>query len=273
MRVLRISSILCFLVALLAFGAGQIYTRFFCDQTPPVVTCDQSTVQISVEDPPETLLSHVSAVDDRDGDISDAVLLGGISKLISDNTAKATFYAFDTAGNMATASCYVQYTDYHKPTFKLSAPLSFRIGENISLENKLSAYDVIDGDISASIRVSATDINISAAGIYSFSVQVTNSLGDTAYLTLPLLITDAPAEAPRILLSDYLVEIPCGALFDPGKYVMRLEADGQTLSRSDVSVENTVDPNVPGCYYVAYHYTDELGRTGSAVLAVVVEEV
>ena len=192
MRVLRISTILCFLAVALTFCAGQAYTRFFLDETAPVISVDQATVQTSVEDPQSTLLDHVSAYDDHDGDLSGEVMLGGISKLISDNTAKATFYVFDYAGNMAAASCYVQYTDYHKPTFKLGAPLSFRVGSDISLTNKLSAYDVIDGEISDSIRVSATDINISVAGLYSFSVQVTNSLGDTAYLTLPLLITDAP---------------------------------------------------------------------------------
>lgn len=273
MRVLRISTILCFLAVALAFCAGQAYTRFFLDETAPVISVDQATVQTSVEDPQSTLLDHVSAYDDHDGDLSGEVMLGGISKLISDNTAKATFYVFDDAGNMAAASCYVQYTDYHKPTFKLGAPLSFRVGSDISLTNKLSAYDVIDGEISDSIRVSATDINISVAGIYSFSVQVTNSLGDTAYLTLPLLITDAPADAPEIYLSDYLLELPCGSQFDPGKYVVRLESEGQSLPTSEVSVDSTVDPDTPGNYYVSYQYTDSLGRTGISVLAVIVEEV
>lgn len=273
MRVLRISTILCFLAVALAFCAGQAYTRFFLDETAPVISVDQATVQTSVEDPQSTLLDHVSAYDDHDGDLSGEVMLGGISKLITDNTAKATFYVFDNAGNMAAASCYVQYTDYHKPTFKLGAPLSFRVGSDISLTNKLSAYDVIDGEISDSIRVSATDINISVAGIYSFSVQVTNSLGDTAYLTLPLLITDAPADAPEIFLSDYLLELPCGSQFDPGKYVVRLESEGQSLPTSEVSMDSTVDTDTAGSYYVSYQYTDSLGRTGISVLAVIVEEV
>ena len=88
MRVLRISTILCFLAVALAFCAGQAYTRFFLDETAPVNSVDQATVQTSVEDPQSTLLDHVSAYDDRDGDLSGEVMLGGISKLISDNTAK-----------------------------------------------------------------------------------------------------------------------------------------------------------------------------------------
>ena len=70
MRVLRISTILCFLAVALTFCAGQAYTRFFLDETAPVISVDQATVQTSVEDPQSTLLDHVSAYDDHDGDLS-----------------------------------------------------------------------------------------------------------------------------------------------------------------------------------------------------------
>ena len=61
--------------------------------------------------------AEVSAYDNQDGDLTSGIVIGGISKLISDNTAKITYMVFDSDNNMARMTRLVKYTDYKKPYF------------------------------------------------------------------------------------------------------------------------------------------------------------
>lgn len=266
MKALRTGLIICLVVVTALFAAGQVYTRIIADNTRPVITLDSDCITVSVEDGKSALLQGVSAVDDRDGDISAQVIVSGVSKLIGNNTAKVSYMVFDKAGNMGSAARYVMYSDYHRPRFMLTQPLVYNLGETVSLSGRLQAQDAVDGDITDSIRVLSSDIISSVEGVYSLSLQVTNSLGDTAQVTLPVTIRREAEGESHITLRRYLVYVEQGGSFDARTYIDIVPGG----SAADVRIDSGVDVNTAGSYIVTYSCTVG-GRTCTAIMTVVVE--
>ena len=68
-----------FILTLLAFCGLRIYRRLTVDVTPPVITCSTDSIDVSVTAGEEALLQGVMASDDRDGDLTDQILIKGVS--------------------------------------------------------------------------------------------------------------------------------------------------------------------------------------------------
>lgn len=266
MRTLKTILIICLVLVTAAFAAGQVYSRVVTDTVPPVITLDSDSITVSVEDGRDALLRGVTASDAKDGDLTGQIIVSGVSKLISNNTAKVSYMVFDKAGNMASATRYVVYSDYHRPRFMLITPLVYSLGETVSITGRLQAQDAVDGDITSSIRVLSSDIISSTEGVYNLTLQVINSLGDTAQVTLPVTIRAEADGDSTVKLRRYLVYVGLGDNFEPRNYIESVSAG----SVSDVRIDSNVDTQSAGCYLVTYTVTSG-GRSSSALMTVVVE--
>ena len=266
MRTLKTILIICLMLVTAAFAAGQVYSRVVTDTVPPVITLDSDSITVSVEDGRDALLRGVTASDAKDGDLTGQIIVSGVSKLISNNTAKVSYMVFDKAGNMASATRYVVYSDYHRPRFMLITPLVYSLGETVSITGRLQAQDAVDGDITSSIRVLSSDIISSTEGVYNLTLQVINSLGDTAQVTLPVTIRAEADGDSAVKLRRYLVYVGLGDNFEPRNYTESVSAG----SVSDVRIDSNVDTQSAGCYLVTYAVTSG-GRSSSALMTVVVE--
>lgn len=258
--------IICLVLVTAAFAAGQVYSRVVTDTVPPVITLDSDSITVSVEDGRDALLRGVTASDAKDGDLTGQIIVSGVSKLIRNNTAKVSYMVFDKAGNMASATRYVVYSDYHRPRFMLITPLVYSLGETVSITGRLQAQDAVDGDITSSIRVLSSDIISSTEGVYNLTLQVINSLGDTAQVTLPVTIRAEADGDSAVKLRRYLVYVGLGDNFEPRNYIESVSAG----SVSDVRIDSNVDTQSAGCYLVTYTVTSG-GRSSSALMTVVVE--
>ena len=265
-RTLKTILIICLVLVTAAFAAGQVYSRVVTDTVPPVITLDSDSITVSVEDGRDALLRGVTASDAKDGDLTGQIIVSGVSKLISNNTAKVSYMVFDKAGNMASATRYVVYSDYHRPRFMLITPLVYSLGETVSITGRLQAQDAVDGDITSSIRVLSSDIISSTEGVYNLTLQVINSLGDTAQVTLPVTIRAEADGDSAVKLRRYLVYVGLGDNFEPRNYIESVSAG----SVSDVRIDSNVDTQSAGCYLVTYTVTSG-GRSSSALMTVVVE--
>lgn len=266
MRTLKTILIICLVLVTAAFAVGQVYSRVVADTVPPVITLDSDSITVSVEDRRDALLRGVTASDAKDGDLTGQIIVSGVSKLISNNTAKVSYMVFDMAGNMASATRYVVYSDYHRPRFMLITPLVYSLGETVSITGRLQAQDAVDGDITSSIRVLSSDIISSTEGVYNLTLQVINSLGDTAQVTLPVTIRAEADGDSAVKLRRYLVYVGLGDNFEPRNYIESVSAG----SVSDVRIDSNVDTQSAGCYLVTYTVTSG-GRSSSALMTVVVE--
>ena len=268
-----IKQILCIALVLLIAAkiATTVYQGTSDKNEPPVFHCQEHTIQVSSTSTEADLLQGITASDAQDGDLTRQIVVSGISKLISNNTAKVTYLVFDSDNNMAVYVRQIQYTDYQKPRFYLdpTKPLRFPSVEEISLLDRVSAYDVVDGDVTSRVRVS-TLAGTEDTRIYDVTVQITNSLGDTAWLKLPVLELPTDPNRPEIRLKEYLVYLKQGDSFDPLEYVGICNiSDGTRIAPESLTVENLVDTSAAGEYRVTYTYADS-GSEGIAILTVVV---
>ena len=97
--------------------------------------------------------------------------------------------------------------------------------------------------------------------------EVTNSLGDTASFTADIVIRNQAQGEPRIYLTEYLVYLARGAVFQPMEYLESVTYGAEET----VTVDAQVDTSVPGTYRVRYTCAGPTGTEGTAALYVVVE--
>ena len=275
MRTLK--TILCIATALsvLAFALAIYYTQFYKDVVPPEIRMDADVITVSAADGDEALLRGVTATDNRDGDITGAVLVDGVSQLTGPNAARVRYIVFDAAENAATASRTVVYSDYEAPRVFILQPLIYNVGDTIALRGRVIARDCLEGNITDRIRISSKDLSNRAAGVYHLTIWVMNKLGDVSTVTVPVIVREDDPAVPVVELKSYLTYLTRGEEFDPKAYFQSYydSADSRARNYFDhLEVSGEVDTDTPGTYEVTYSATNSDGLTGQAILTVVVEE-
>lgn len=268
MRTIKLIVILLLVTTAVVFGITFISEKTSGKNEGPVISCASDILEVSVLEDTSVLLTGVTAKDAQDGDLTDQILLGGVSKLITDNTAKVTYLVFDSDDNMASFTRYIRYTDYSRPVFDVTESLTYATAEAVLPLERITATDVIDGDISASVRIS-TLRSTDTSEVYLVTAQVTNSMGDTARVELPVIVQDSDTSRPVIHLKKQLVYLDAGSAFDPGSYLRSVKQGRTSLSVSDVDIDNQVNVMEAGTYYVTYTYSGDWADA-IAILTVVV---
>lgn len=260
------------IIALVLMLGAQIGTAIYLGSSDrddrPTITCPQGILEISAKDNESVLLAGVAATDNQDGDLTERIIVASVSKLISKDTAKVTYLVFDSDDNMASLVRYIRYTDYQKPQFKVKVPLVYSDSGEVELMSRLGATDVVDGDISDRVRVS-TLVATDNSQIYDITIQVTNSMGDTAWQVLPVLRLASDPLRPVVSLKESLVYVDKGGEFDAKQYLSSVTLSQGVADLADVKIEGTVDTDKVGTYRVFYTYTAN-DKVGMAILTVAV---
>lgn len=212
------------------------------DTTAPIITIDSEVLEVSVHADDVTLLQGVTAIDNEDGDITSSILVEGISNLLADDTAIISYAAFDEAGNVSKAKRTLKFIDYEPPVFGQNRALVFQSNASPDILSFMSASDKLDGDISNRIKgtlISDTS-NLNNPGIHQVEFRVTNSLGDTEYITLPVEVYTAGTYNATIELSDYLIYVKRGSVFKPEEYLenMFVGSNEYSLKNQNPPIEN-----------------------------------
>ncbi len=212
------------------------------DTTAPILSVDTEVLEVSVNATEEELLQGVTAMDDEDGDVTDAILVEGISNLMDNDTAIVTYAAFDDVGNVSKATRTIRYKNYQPPVFGQKKALVFQSNTSPDILTFMSANDKVDGDISNRIKgtlISDTN-NLNNTGVHEVEFRVTNSLGDTEYLTLPVEVYAAGTYNANVELNDYLVYIKRGSVFHPEDYLEKLVVgyNEYSLKNQNPPIEN-----------------------------------
>lgn len=303
MRKLRVLIVLFFVAVTSFFVVYKIKNVAIKDVEAPVITSEQDVLEVSIQAEEKDLLEGLRAQDNRDGDVTDSLVVVSKSKFIDKGRIRVNYAAFDKKSNVGTFSREVVYTDYTSPHFTLNAPLRFNVENEVgSLLNIIEVQDCLDGNISGLIKMKYDDgeyvINKdeSSVGNYGLTFQVTNSAGDTARLPVQLeFLSEEDYKKPAPALTEYVVYTRLGEQVDYSQYLSGVSYSGsfqefedQTTDefgnsvkngygRNDVSINSDVDYNTPGVYTVSYTLQgeNEFGDTqnmGSTTLYVVVEE-
>ncbi len=276
--------VIALVLCLLAFAAYRIFDRVVTDKVSPRITVEETgdILQVSMNDPDSVLLQGVTAQDNKDGDVTDSLIIESVANINQNHQVVVTYAAFDRAGNVAKAQRTVQFTDYRSPRFTLSGPLAFPYGSRTGVLDYIGAVDGLDGEIGYRVKTTMMDdTTITAEGIHNVLFRVTNSLSDTAELVIPVEVYDADQHDADLFLKEYIVYILVGSAFDAESYLKEYRLFGETtdLTRGisgglTLDTTGTVNVNEPGVYTVGYTVTavrNGLVYSGYSKLVVVVE--
>ncbi len=271
MRALRIIAVILFVFSLaFAYWGNSVYYNSL-NTDYPVITNTEEILNISVNDPPEAIFKGLSATDATDGDLTDQIMVASISHFLEPHTVSVKYVVFDNHSNSATLTRRVHYTDYTPPVFSLEKSPVYTLGSSFDLMNHIRVQDCIDGEIGDQIRVISNMVNNFAVGSYPVVLEVSNSCGDTAQITLWVTYLNKASTAV-VKLHQYIVYVQQADTFDPQQWLASVtDRDSVALDAAIIEIQGNLDMNTPGCYQLTYSYDD--GKlSGQAPLTVVVTE-
>ncbi len=270
MRIMRIAVTVLFILTSIVFCATFLFQKGKEDNTVPVITIETDFIEVKCAATNKDLLKGVTATDEKDGDLTDEVIVESVSRFIEPGVCVVKYAVCDSNNHVARATRKVKYTDYEAPKFKLKNSLCFSLYENANISSYISAIDSIDGDISENIVITSPDYSSSVTGIFTLELTVSNQKGDTSTLSLPLIMEDRNLSAPTIKLKDYLIYVDKNQKIDFEKYLIEAtNRNGGDLT-DKVEIDDNVNLKKSGTYMVHYFVTDSTGAKGHSVLNVVV---
>lgn len=251
--------------------AGVFYVREqSMDKTYPVISIEGDIIDISLKMTKEELMQGVTAYDGKDGDITSKVIVESVSKFVEDGVSIITYSVCDNDRHATSATRKIRFTDYTEPEFVIKESLMFSIGEDVDIQSCIGAYDCIDGDISDRVIITSTDYNANEVGAFKVALMVTNSMGDTVNMEVPVYIKDLSFSAPQIELAEYITYTKVGQKVDLTENVR--SAVDRYEQPVNVLIDTNLDINKPGTYEARYETQDVDGRKGYAIMTIIVEE-
>ena len=258
MKTLRILTIFLFILSLALYLGISFRYNVTLDRVSPQIQCNSEVLEISVKADDSALLAGVTAKDDRDGDLTDQIMVQGISRLLTDDTVRVTYVVMDSSDNIGSCTRTLQYTDYENPRLSLTEIPVFRTypADNSieQLQAALSAQDVRDGDLSKDIVISIQTLIDDEECEFQVTIQVTNSIGGTEVIPLTVVIDNDGAENPLVTLDEYITYVDAGSAFDPKDCVRTLNGSPSSGANPGLRIDSQVDTAVPGAYQVRYQY-------------------
>lgn len=265
MKKLRILATLLLLASTAAFIGFLVYTRMVQDNVPPVVTCATDEIVVDVDAPEADLFEGVTAKDSRSGDVTGTLVVEEMSAFTEDGKRVITYAAVDESKNVGRCERVLAYEGYEPPTFDLEGPLSFPVGRKTSIASLITAYSVLDGDLSENIKYTLeTSINTQEEGTYPIEFRVMDSGGKNVYLETEVEIFGREYAAFEVILEDYLVYVKKGDKFNARKYYV-----GANVDDVELSIDSNVETDVKGVYYVDYIVSRGTSKGKSRLVVVV----
>lgn len=272
MRIMRYVVAILAVISVIAFLVVYIVTSLTADKTIPTITVPDGVFEITVDATDGDLLRDITAFDEKDGDLSNSVLVESISRFSETGYCKVTYAVSDMDNHVATATRQIHYMDYTPPKFTMKKPLVFSIDKSVDVVGIVGAKDCLDGDISQNVIIYSPDFKDGEVGNYSLQATVKNSKGDISDITLPMSVIRTAKSSPEIVLSEYLIYVDIGT--EEPKWTDYIEETYDSRGeKADLSfdVKTDFDKDKPGMYAVNFYGKDSFGVTGYTALIVVVE--
>ena len=270
MKILRLCVSTLFVIVLVFFIIFQ-FNQLSVDKTIPQITVEGEKIEVSLDATDADLLVGVKAYDEKDGDLTEKIIVESISRFIEPGISVVRYAVCDSDNHAAYATRTIVYSNYEPPRFTLSDSLVFSISQNINIRNILGATDSIDGNISRKVIITANEYSANIPGVYYISAKVSNSKGDMIMQQFPVYVEERSLSAPQIELAQYISYVSVGESFDiEGNVLSAVSAGGDDL-KAQMSIDTNLDVSKPGMYEIHYRVTDSAGRIGHEIAIIIVE--
>lgn len=260
MKILRMITIFLFVLSVALYLGVSFRYEVVLDRVSPKIQCESEVLEVSVLATDAELLAGVTAKDNRDGDLTDQIMIQGVSRMLSADTARIIYVVADSSDNIASCTRTLRYMDYIPPQLALKdIPVYSTDNEKNALselKKTLTAVDVKDGDLSGQVRILAKSIDVSLENIYALTIEITNSMGGFESIPLTIVIDNEGALNPLVTLREYITYVDKDADFIPSDYILTVNGEDFEGDYPALRIHSNVDTAVPGAYQVCYQYKD-----------------
>lgn len=223
-----IMAVLCVVASL-----GIVFMWNEQDRVPPTITISDNPIEY-VEDDIDSLLTGVTAHDDRDGDVSDSIYIKvSMSKEL--NKVYVTYYAKDSSNNVSKAMREVEVSNtVALPTLEPTPELTSELTAEPTAEPTLPPTQ--DAEVTSEPEVAST--------------------------------------SPQITLTEEKILIAQGTSINRIHYVKDItdDKDARDILFNHIQIVGEVDTEIPGSYDLIYFVVDSDGnQSNEAKLTVIVE--
>ena len=198
------------------------------------------------------LLKNVKAVDKKDGDVSNTLMVENIFPKGSDKVV-VSYVAKDTSNNVTKKERVLEISDGSDTE------------DNNNAENDAQA---------AGSQAQEAEVTTTPAADQTATITDETEAESAARKIQEDKIALLAPEAPKVRLTTYYVELPVGTAMNQLNYVESIEDDADDVSElyKYIIISGGVNTNVPGTYELSYYVIDSDGNSSnSAVLTVVVK--
>ena len=225
------------LLACAALLAGNVVIYIGKDRNGPDITVPQEELTYVAGSDTSALLSGVTAVDDRDGDVTSTVTVESIIPNEDQTGASVIYVAKDSKNNVTKAVRLISY--------------AADAGQAAAQEAEAAAQQ-------AAQEAAAAD-QTAASGEDAQTADDGAAQNEAAIAALP-------AESPRFYLTQYSVEVERGAELNRLGYVQDITDDKDSRDElyQGIQISGEVDTNTPGEYTLEYHVVDSDGNNSNA---------
>lgn len=234
------------LLACAALLAGNVVIYIGKDRNGPDITVPQEELTYVAGSDTSALLNGVTAVDDRDGDVTSTVTVESIIPNEDQTGASVIYVAKDSKNNVTKATRLISY--------------AADAGQAAAQEAEAAAQQA-DQEAAAADQTAASGADAQTA--------------DDGAAQNEAAIAALPAESPRFYLTQYSVEVERGAELNRLGYVQDITDDKDSRDElyQGIQISGEVDINTPGEYMLEYYVVDSDGNTSNtAQLKVTVKE-
>lgn len=210
------------------------------DKTPPEITFSDDTFVYKQGMSRDDLLSGVTASDNKDGDVTDQIIVENVAISQDGATADITYVVTDSSKNVT------------KKVREVSCDGVIVQETTDTSEEEQSTEEPTDGN----------------------EAEDTETSGQDADQEEDEEDTPVNPEAPVITLTDKELTIARGSSFSGLKYVQEITDDKDERRRlyNNIQIQGHVDTSTPGEYVLTYFVTDSDGnRSNEAELKVTVQ--
>lgn len=224
------------LLACAALLAGNVVIYIGKDRNGPEITVLQEELTYVAGSDTSALLNGVTAVDDRDGDVTSTVMVESIIPNEDQTGASVIYVAKDSKNNVTKAARLISY--------------AADAGQAAAQEAEAAAQQ-------AAQEVAAADQTV-ASGEDAQTADDGAAQNEAAIAALP-------AESPRFYLTQYSVEVERGAELNRLGYVQDITDDKDSRDElyQGIQISGEVDTNTPGEYMLEYYVVDSDGNTSN----------
>lgn len=224
------------LLACAALLAGNVVIYIGKDRNGPEITVPQEEFTYVAGSDTSALLNGVTAVDDRDGDVTSTVTVESIIPNEDQTGASVIYVAKDSKNNVTKATRLISY--------------AADAGQAAAQEAEAAAQQ-------AAQEAAAAD-QTAASGEDAQTADDGAAQNEAAIAALP-------AESPRFYLTQYSVEVERGAELNRLGYVQDITDDKDSRDElyQGIQISGEVDTNTPGEYMLEYYVVDSDGNTSN----------